>query len=398
MNLKKLLESAKKGVEFIQEKKELIEEAAETLATLKEELDEAKDSIMAIKDMATSMFNNDDDTKTEQNKEQNDVPLIAPKQKGNGTTKPTPKQADAPVIAEAKAEGKSVAVASSTKQAEEPVIAEAKAEGKSVAVATSTKQADAPVIAEAKAEGKSVAVASSTKHAEAPVIAEAKAEGKSVAVATSTKHAEAPVIAEAKAEGKSVAVASTTKQAEAPVIAEAKAEDKSVTVTTTPKHAEVVEVIEVCNSTDSKKEDTFFEDMVGLLGDTVSNTNPQNPTEVVAALSVLAQAAQETTKYVLEQEVKREEIRAKKEVAIHQINAISEGVKLYLEKTFDERSAIFSKQFECIDEALKKGDNELLAITLNNINSLATSSPFKNLADINSVQHALGNGDTEWDI
>ena len=374
MNLKKLLESAKKGVEFIQEKKELIEEAAETLATLKEELDEAKDSIMAIKDMATSMFNNDDDTKTEQNKEQNDVPLIAPKQKGNGTTKPTPKQADAPVIAEAKAEGKSVAVASSTKQAEEPVIAEAKAEGKSVAVATSTKQADAPVIAEAKAEGKSVAVASSTKHAEAPVIAEAKAEGKSVAVA------------------------STTKQAEAPVIAEAKAEDKSVTVTTTPKHAEVVEVIEVCNSTDSKKEDTFFEDMVGLLGDTVSNTNPQNPTEVVAALSVLAQAAQETTKYVLEQEVKREEIRAKKEVAIHQINAISEGVKLYLEKTFDERSAIFSKQFECIDEALKKGDNELLAITLNNINSLATSSPFKNLADINSVQHALGNGDTEWDI
>ena len=302
MNLKKLLESAKKGVEFIQEKKELIEEAAETLATLKEELDEAKDSIMAIKDMATSMFNNDDDTKTEQNKEQNDVPLIAPKQKGNGTTKPTPKQADAPVIAEA------------------------------------------------------------------------------------------------KAEGKSVAVASTTKQAEAPVIAEAKAEDKSVTVTTTTKHAEVVEVIEVCNSTDSKKEDTFFEDMVGLLGDTVSNTNPQNPTEVVAALSVLAQAAQETTKYVLEQEVKREEIRAKKEVAIHQINAISEGVKLYLEKTFDERSAIFSKQFECIDEALKKGDNELLAITLNNINSLATSSPFKNLADINSVQHALGNGDTEWDI
>lgn len=276
--MRKFLDSVKKGVEFVQESKGLIEEAAETLATLKEELDEAKDSIMTIKDMATSMFNNDDDTKTEQNKEQNDVPLIAPKQKGNDTTKPTSKQADTPIIAEAKAE------------------------------------------------------------------------------------------------------------------------DKSGTVATTTKHAEFVEVIEVCNSTDSKKEDTFFEDTVGLLGDTVSNTNPQNPTEVVAALSVLAQAAQETTKYVLEQEVKREEIRAKKEVAIHQINAISEGVKLYLEKTFDERSAIFSKQFECIDEALKKGDNELLAITLNNINSLATSSPFKNLADINSVQHALGNGDTEWDI
>ena len=125
--MRNFLDSVKKGVEFVQESKELIEEAAETLATLKEGLDEAKDSIMAIKDIATSMFNNDDDTKTEQNKEQNDVPLIAPKQKGNGTTKPTPKQADAPVIAEAKAEGKSVAVASSTKHAEAPVIAEAKA-------------------------------------------------------------------------------------------------------------------------------------------------------------------------------------------------------------------------------------------------------------------------------
>ena len=77
---------------------------------------------------------------------------------------------------------------------------------------------------------------------------------------------------------------------------------------------------------------------------------------------------------------------------------LKEAIKEYLEKTFDERSAIFAKQFECVDAALREGNTEMLAITLNSINSLAASSPFKNLADINQVQQALSDSDTEWDI
>jgi len=51
-----------------------------------------------------------------------------------------------------------------------------------------------------------------------------------------------------------------------------------------------------------------------------------------------------------------------------------------------------------VDAALRTGNNEMLAMSLNSINSLAASSPFKNLADINQVQQALGDSDTEWDI
>ena len=118
----------------------------------------------------------------------------------------------------------------------------------------------------------------------------------------------------------------------------------------------------------------------------------------MAAISTLAQVSNETIKYVAEQETKREEIRAERDVAIARINAMSDSIKLYLEKTFDERSAIFSKQFEAVDEALRTGNTEMLALTLNSINSLAASSPFKNLADIGQVQQALTDGNTEWDI
>lgn len=70
-----------------------------------------------------------------------------------------------------------------------------------------------------------------------------------------------------------------------------------------------------------------------------------------------------------------------RDTAIAQINAMKECVQTYLEKTFDERSAIFAKQFEVVDAALLSGNNEMLASSLNSINALAASSPFKNLAD-----------------
>ncbi|MBQ2046787.1 MAG: hypothetical protein II260_06310 [Muribaculaceae bacterium] len=123
-----------------------------------------------------------------------------------------------------------------------------------------------------------------------------------------------------------------------------------------------------------------------------------NPEQVKLALTTLKNVAEETVRYSIEQETRREEIRAMKDIAIARIQAIQQCIQTYMEKTFDERSAIFAKQFECVDAALKSGDNDMLALSLNSINSLAASSPFKNLADINQVQKSLTSSDTEWDI
>ena len=116
------------------------------------------------------------------------------------------------------------------------------------------------------------------------------------------------------------------------------------------------------------------------------------------AFSTLANVAQETIRYAEEQETRREEIRAMRDTSIAQINAIKESLQLYLEKSFDERKELFAKQFECVDAALASGNTEMLAMALTSINSLAASSPFKNLSDCASVQKSLLNPNTEWDI
>lgn len=147
-------------------------------------------------------------------------------------------------------------------------------------------------------------------------------------------------------------------------------------------------------------QDTFFEDKRDELIDATKRglMNLNNPEEVLNALCKLQSVANETIKYSEEQETKRVEINAKKDVAIEKIKTIERCIKDYLDKTFDERRSIFAKEFECVDAALKTGNLELLSVSLNSINSLAAQSPFKALADVAAVQKNLLDTNTEWDI
>lgn len=151
-----------------------------------------------------------------------------------------------------------------------------------------------------------------------------------------------------------------------------------------------------------ESKDTFFEDQQSRLfnvvvKDTILGGKLSNPEQCMAAIQEIYSVADETIKYCAEQETKREEIRAERDVAIAKIKEMGELVKVYLEKTYDERSAIFAKQFDAIDAAISNGNIEMLAVTLNSMNALAASSPFKNLADINSVKKGLIEN-SEWDI
>lgn len=148
-------------------------------------------------------------------------------------------------------------------------------------------------------------------------------------------------------------------------------------------------------------EDSFHE-IMAILEDSVSfvynGMTPDDVLNVLNALNALATVATDTIRYAEEQETKREEIRAMRDTAIAQVNAMRDVVQTYLEKSFDERASLFAEQFKCVDAALRSGDNEMLSISLNSINTLAASSPFKNLADLNNVTKALTDSNTEWDI
>lgn len=142
------------------------------------------------------------------------------------------------------------------------------------------------------------------------------------------------------------------------------------------------------------QEDTLSENM-DLVMSRASNIN--TPIAVAATIQEMVRQANETIRFCEEQETARTEIRAKANVEISKINAMAEMVRDYLERSFDERAGLFDNYFTVLDKALEQGDNTLVAQTLQSINSLAASSPFKDLTDINKVSTMLSEGG-EWDI
>lgn len=155
-----------------------------------------------------------------------------------------------------------------------------------------------------------------------------------------------------------------------------------------------IEAIEENEIEEVSQEDASSETMDMLInGATALNT----PIAVTTAIQEMVQQANETIRFCEEQETIRTEIRAKASVEISKINAMADMVRDYLKRSFDERAGLFDNYFTVLDKALEKGDNSLVAHTLQSINSLAASSPFKDLADINKVSALLSEGG-EWDI
>jgi len=102
-------------------------------------------------------------------------------------------------------------------------------------------------------------------------------------------------------------------------------------------------------------------------------------------------------KKVTEQErTKWREIDAWEKTTIAQINAQRDLLIEYLDRSFDERAENFRALFSVVDQAMATSNNEQLALTLHSITEIAKSSPFKELANLASVQAALDDPDHEW--
>lgn len=102
-------------------------------------------------------------------------------------------------------------------------------------------------------------------------------------------------------------------------------------------------------------------------------------------------------KIIAEQEqTKRRGIEAWEKATIAHIEANRDAVIKYLENSFDERANNFRFLFEKVDRAIAEGDNNQLALALYSITEIAKSSPFKELADLNSVRAALDDPEHEW--
>lgn len=164
---------------------------------------------------------------------------------------------------------------------------------------------------------------------------------------------------------------------------------------------ETIEETEVTEDISRVKEDMTAEEDEQFVNYVFDNTQLDFSSSQAAAESFekFITIAGEVAKFTELQETKRTQIRSNADVAIKKVEAMREVLQEYLTKSFDERSAIFAKHFEVVDSALINGDTAMLSAGLNAINELAASSPFKALADFNSVQQMLlTDNETEFDI
>jgi ribonucleotide reductase alpha subunit len=130
---------------------------------------------------------------------------------------------------------------------------------------------------------------------------------------------------------------------------------------------------------------------LGVLADKVGAFT--NPAE---CLSEMVAAYTDYLKVAEVEQTKRREIDAWEKTTIAQINAQRDFLIQYLDRTFDERAANFRALFSVVDLALASGRNDQLASALDSITEIAKSSPFKELANLATVQAALDDPDHEW--
>lgn len=123
-----------------------------------------------------------------------------------------------------------------------------------------------------------------------------------------------------------------------------------------------------------------------------------NPAEVANVLNNLISMAGEVSKFTEVQKTKRKEIEAKRDVIVNNIQFQKEIILIYLEKSFDARKENFAKLFSIVDDAISKDNMQQLALSLDSINKLAASSPFKALSTIESTQNALTDKNHIWDF
>lgn len=159
-----------------------------------------------------------------------------------------------------------------------------------------------------------------------------------------------------------------------------------------------VEVVLPNNAGEKYRDAAGFERQLDKGLQTLAQSAARNPVEAAMVLKELITMAGEVSKFTEVQKTKRKEIESDRDKYVSKINAQKEVMLAYLDKTFDERKDNFEKLFRVVDHALANNNTQELALSLNGINQLAASSPFKDLASIESTQQALNDKDHIWDI
>jgi len=127
-------------------------------------------------------------------------------------------------------------------------------------------------------------------------------------------------------------------------------------------------------------------DLIGLASKVVDKADP---TALITSLKEVGNKYYELQTVREQEQTKRGQIQAEKEVALNKINTLREMFMTYMNKSFDERKDNFAKFFKIVDDAIEKNNMQELQMGLLCINQLAAQSPFKPIADMAMLTRTL---------
>ena len=116
----------------------------------------------------------------------------------------------------------------------------------------------------------------------------------------------------------------------------------------------------------------------------LKNTSPIPAEELPRLFEMLLSCKQESE--MTKREIKRYD--SMKEVMIQEITGKYQFYESLFSKIFAERQETIKKDFDIIDEGMKRNDRELIAVGVTGLSQLVTSSPFN---DLEKLRRLIGN-------
>lgn len=114
------------------------------------------------------------------------------------------------------------------------------------------------------------------------------------------------------------------------------------------------------------------------------------PAHVVDGVKGMVSDVTDYLKVAQQEETKRTEITAKRDVALASIQAQRETISELIQFTFQERAATLQKQFDVLDQAMAQGNAAIVDSSLKSMVAVIQSSPFKSIQE---MQQSLANKD-----
>ena len=106
------------------------------------------------------------------------------------------------------------------------------------------------------------------------------------------------------------------------------------------------------------------------------------PPQALEGLKIFVDVVKENHKTTEEEQTKRENISAMRDIEIEKIRVQKKTLKAYFDGIFSERKYMIEEMFDKLDKGIESNNLELIQMSMSSIVSIAQESPLKQVASL----------------